>query len=429
MTNRLKYKYINYNMKNNRKRVVITGTGAISPLGNSAAELWNGVVQGRCGIGPVHGFEGESLPVSVAAQVKGFNPKEHGLTTAEIRHSDLFSQYACAAAAEALADSGLEIGKNIEAMRTGVYIGSCIGGLTTFVNQTKVYLEEGARSVSPLFAPLIISNIAGGNVAIKFNLQGPCLAVTSACATGTNAIGEAYLAIRDGRADAILAGGAEAAMHPLALGGFASCRALTPADDPMEASLPFDARRKGFVMSEGAGVVVLEEYDHAVKRGADIIAEVCGYGHTCDAYHYTAPGPDGIATAAAISNALEEAGYTTDDTLYINAHGTGTVLNDKAETKAIKLALGEKNARNVSISSTKSMTGHMLGAAGAVECIISALALRQGIVPPTINLLEPDPECDLDYTPLKAKEKTLTIAISNSMGFGGHNACIALRRC
>lgn len=402
--------------------------GAVTPLGNSAAELWNAALSGRCGIGRISGFEGERLPVSVAGQVKNFAPKEHGMTMAEIRHYDLFSQYACSAAAEAMSSSGLESGRNIDPLRFGVYIGSCIGGLTTFVNQTKVYLEEGAGSVSPLFAPMIISNIAGGNVAIKFNLQGPCMTVTSACATGTNAIGEAYLSIRDGRADAILAGGSEAALHPLALGGFASCRALSPESDPQQASLPFDMRRKGFVMAEGAGVVVLEEYGHAVSRGADIIAELSGYGHTCDAYHYTAPRPDGTATARAISDALEEAGYNADDNLYINAHGTGTVLNDKAETKAIKLALGEEDAHRAVISSTKSMTGHLMGAAGAVECILSALALKEGMVPPTINLLHPDPECDLDYTPLKAAARNLTIAISNSMGFGGHNACLALRR-
>lgn len=415
-------------MKNNTNRVVITGVGAISPLGNSASALWDSVIAGRCGIGHIRGFGDEALPVSVAGQVKDFDPKGHGMTQAEIRHYDLFSQYACAAATEAIESSGLSSGKNIDPLRFGVYIGSCIGGLTTFVDQTKIYLEEGAGNVSPLFAPMIISNIAGGNVAIKYNLQGPCMPVTSACATGTNAIGEAYLAIRDGRADAILAGGSEAALHPLALGGFASARALTPACDPEEASLPFDVRRRGFVMAEGAGVLVLEEYDHAVNRGADIIAEVCGYGHTCDAYHYTAPRPDGTATARAICDALNEAGFSSEDTLYINAHGTGTVLNDKAETKAIKLALGETEAHKASISSTKSMTGHMMGAAGAVECIIAALALKNGTVPPTINLLHPDPECDLDYTPLKALKRDISIAISNSMGFGGHNACLALRR-
>lgn len=410
------------------KRVVITGVGAVSPLGNSAEELWEGAISGRSGIGRIHGFEGQNLPVSIAGQVKGFDPLLYGMTQSEARHYDLFSQYACAAAREALESSGLASGSNIDPARIGVYIGSCIGGFTTFVNQTKIYLEEGARSVSPLFVPMIISNIAGGNVAIKFDLQGPCLSVTSACATGTNAIGEAYLAIRYGRAEAMLAGGSEAALHPLALGGFASCRALSLSDDPMAASLPFDARRNGFVMAEGAGVVALEEYDHAVSRGAHIIAEVCGYGHTCDAFHYTTPRTDGKATAGAISDALKEAGYNPADTLYINAHGTGTVLNDKAETKAIKMALGEADAHRASISSTKSMTGHMMGAAGAIECIISAFALRSGIVPPTINLLQPDPECDLDYTPGKMINREITLAISNSMGFGGHNACLAMRR-
>lgn len=415
-------------MNKDIRRVVITGMGAVTPLGNSAELLWKAVVSGQCGINRIQGFDDEKLPVSVAGQVKGFDPRSHDMTMAEIRHYDLFSQYAISAASEAMFSSGLASGDNIDPLRIGVYIGSCIGGLTTFVNQTKIYMKDGAKGVSPLFAPMIISNIAGGNIAIKFNLQGPCMTVTSACATGTNAIGEAYVAIRDGRADVILAGGSEAALHPLALGGFASCRALTLESDPQEASLPFDLRRRGFVMAEGAGVVVLEEYGHAVRRGARIIAEVCGYGHTCDAYHYTAPRPDGIATAKAISDALEEAEFTTDDILYINAHGTGTVMNDRAETKAIKLALGETEAQRASISSSKSMIGHMMGAAGAVECIITALALKNGIVPPTINLLHPDPECDLDYTPISSVERQLTIAISNSMGFGGHNACLALRR-
>lgn len=409
------------------RRVVITGMGAVTPLGNSAAETWSSAVKGVCGVAAICGFEEERLPVTVAAQVKDFDPVAAGLKQKDLRHYDLFSQYALVAAREAIGESGLACGENIDPYRLGVYIGSCIGGMNTLVSQTKVYLEEGASAVSPLFTPMLISNIAGGNIAIMVGASGPVLASNSACATGTNTIGEAYLAIRYGRADAILAGGAEAAIHPLSIGGFASCRALSRSDDPLAASLPFDARRGGFVMADGAGVLVLEELEHARARGARIIAEVVGYGHTCDAYHYTAPRPDGQACAQALRQALQEAGYRSGEKVYVNAHGTGTALNDRSETLALKLAFGEDEARTIRISSTKSMTGHMLGAAGAVEAMFCACALRDGIIPPTIGLSVPDPECDLDYTPLDAVRFNADIAISNSMGFGGHNACIALR--
>lgn len=408
-------------------RVVITGLGAISPVGNSAAEVWESVVNGKCGIDTIKGYEDADLPVTVAAQVKGFDAKAAGLSAADIRHEDLFCQYAVAASLEAMKSSGLVSGENIDPERLGVYIGSGIGGINTFMTQAKVLMENGPRSISPLFIPMLISNLGGGNTAIKINAQGPCLASVSACATSTNTIGEAYLAIRDGRADAIVAGGAEAAISPIAVGGFASCKALSTTEDPALACLPFDSRRHGFVMGEGAGILVLEELEHAKARGAEIIAEVCGYGHTCDAHHYTAPRPDGIVTARCISDALEQAGYKEGEALYINAHGTGTLLNDAAETKAIKIALGE-DAKNANISSTKSMTGHMLGAAGGIELLISALALKNGVVPPTIGLDSPDPELDLNYTPNKKVERKLDIAISNSLGFGGHNATVALRR-
>ena len=414
-------------MKKDR-RVVITGVGAVSPLGNTAGELWDGVREGRCGISRITDFPDEDLPVSIAGQVRGFDPAAAGLTPKEVRHYDYFSQYAVAASLEAMKAAGLESGKNIDPLRLGVYIGSCIGGLKTFIDQTLVWRDEGARRVSPLFVPMLISNLGAGNTAIKTGAQGPCLTPVSACATSTNSVGEAYLAVKDGRAEAIIAGGSEAAIHPLTLGGFCSCKALTTAEDPLQASLPFDSRRGGFVMAEGAGILVLEELEHAKARGAHIIAEVCGYGNTCDAYHYTAPSPDGIVTAKAISDALEQAGFKPEESLYINAHGTGTQLNDKAETKAIKLALGEEQARKARISSTKSMTGHMLGAAGGVELIVSALAIKEGVVPPTIGLTSPDPECDLDYTPLKAVKADIDVAISNSLGFGGHNACVALRK-
>ncbi|MBR3286485.1 MAG: beta-ketoacyl-ACP synthase II [Bacteroidales bacterium] len=414
-------------MTNNR-RVVVTGLGAVSPVGNSVPEFWKAVCSGRSGIDYIRGFEGEELPAKVAGQVKDFDPAGAGLSTSDIRHYDRFSQFAVAATLEAVRQAGLHSGENIAPERLGVYIGSCIGGISTFIAQTKQCLERGARAVSPLFVPMMISNVGGGNAAIHLNAQGPCLAMNTACATGTNSIGEAYLAIRSGRCDAIVAGGSEATVNPLAFGGFANSKALSTVDNPEEASLPFDARRRGFVIGEGAGVMVLEELDHAKARGADIIAEICGYGHTCDAFHYTAPRSDGSTTAIALRALLAEAGYKPGEALYVNAHGTGTILNDKVETLALKLALGEEDAHRASISSTKSMTGHLLGAAGGVEAIVAALAVRHGIVPPTIGLEQPDPLCDLDYTPLHAVSRDLDLAVSNSMGFGGHNACIAFRK-
>lgn len=410
------------------RRVVITGMGVISPIGNDVKTFWENLKAGKCGISRLEGFEEYNLPIHVAGRVKDFDPLNYGLSVAEKRRNDLYSQYAMAASTEAMASSGLVSRENIEAERFGVYVGSGIGGINTFVTQTKILIDEGADRISPLFIPMMIPNIAGGNIAIKYKAQGPCLTHVSACATGTNSIGEAYLAIKYGRADAILTGGSEAAVTPLAIGGFANSRALTTEEDPSKACLPFDRRRGGFVMAEGAGLMMLEEYEHAKARGAEIIAEVCGYGCTCDAHHYTAPRPDGIPAAKAIREALDEAGYREGENLYVNAHGTGTHLNDAAETNALKLALGEADAHRASVSSTKSMTGHMFGATGAVELMASALALKEGIVPPTIGLEEADPECDLDYTPLKARKRDLDVAISNSLGFGGHNVCVALRK-
>lgn len=409
------------------RRVVITGLGVISPVGNDVNTFWSNLKAGVCGIDRLTDYQEYKLPISVAARVKDFDPLKYSLSVAERRRNDLYSQFALAAADEAMRSSGLKSRENIQAERFGVYLGSGIGGMNTFVNQTKVLFDEGADRISPLFIPMMISNIAGGNIAIRYKAQGPCLTHVSACATGTNSVGEAYLAIKYGRADAILAGGSEAALHPLAIGGFANCKALTTETDPALACLPFDERRGGFVMGEGAAIMMLEEYEHAKERGAEIIAEVCGYGCTCDAHHYTAPRPDGVTAAKAIKDALDEAGYRSGENLYVNAHGTGTHLNDLAETTALKLALGQ-DAYNASISSTKSMTGHMFGATGAAELIASALALKEGIVPPTIGLEQPDPECDLDYTPLRARKRSLDIAVSNSLGFGGHNVCVALRR-
>ncbi|MDD5819268.1 MAG: beta-ketoacyl-ACP synthase II [Bacteroidales bacterium] len=409
------------------RRVVITGLGVISPVGNDVNTFWANLKAGVCGIDRLTDYQEYKLPISVAARVKDFDPLKYSLSVAERRRNDLYSQFALAAADEAMRSSGLKSRENIQAERFGVYLGSGIGGMNTFVNQTKVLFDEGADRISPLFIPMMISNIAGGNIAIRYKAQGPCLTHVSACATGTNSVGEAYLAIKYGRADAILAGGSEAALHPLAIGGFANCKALTTETDPALACLPFDERRGGFVMGEGAALMMLEEYEHAKERGAEIIAEVCGYGCTCDAHHYTAPRPDGVTAAKAIKDALDEAGYRSGENLYVNAHGTGTHLNDLAETTALKLALGQ-DAYNASVSSTKSMTGHMFGATGAAELIASALALKEGIVPPTIGLEQPDPECDLDYTPLRARKRSLDIAVSNSLGFGGHNVCVALRR-
>ncbi|MDD4395919.1 MAG: beta-ketoacyl-[acyl-carrier-protein] synthase II, partial [Bacteroidales bacterium] len=333
-------------------------------------------------------------------------------------------QFALAATAQAMQDSQLKI----EPERLGVYIGSGIGGIQTFSVECKKLLEEGINRVSPLFIPMMIPNIAAGNVAIVNNAEGPCLPVVTACATGTHSIGEAFHAIKHGYADAIITGGAEAAITPIAIGGFNNSRALSRSTDPLQASTPFDKERQGFVIGEGAGIIILEEYEHAQKRNAKIYAEVVGYGNSCDAYHYTAPKPDGYCAANAIKTALKEANYQLSESLYINAHGTGTPLNDKSETTAIKIALGDEKAAQTPISSTKSMTGHMLGAAGGAEVIASALTLYDGIIPPTIGLHHPDPECDLDYVPLIARQYNADIALSNSLGFGGHNACIALRK-
>lgn len=408
------------------KRVVITGLGVISPIGNDINTFWNNAKNGVCGIGEITAYSTEGMAIKLAAEVKDFNAENFGVEKGLARRSDRFCQFALAAAQQAVKDSNIE--GNVDSSRFGVYVGSGIGGINTFVNECTKMNEEGANRVSPLFIPMLISNIAAGNIAISHKAEGPCLPVVTACATSTHAIGEAYRAIKHGYADAIIAGGAEAAITPLAVGGFMNSKALSKSTDPLRASLPFDAERGGFVMGEGAGIVILEEYEHAVKRGAKIYGEICGYGNTCDAHHYTAPKPDGSCAAKAIKEALCEAQYSEKDTLYINTHGTGTPLNDKSETLAIKTALGDEDAHRAHISSSKSMTGHMLGAAGAVEVIISALSLQEGIVTPTIGLQNPDPNCDLNYTPNNAVQADLTIAISNSLGFGGHNACVAIRK-
>ena len=411
------------------RRVVVTGTGVITPVGNDVQTYWKNLLDAVCGIDVITSIPTDDLPVKIAGEVKDFNPADYEIEAPFARKQDKFTIYAVAAAWQAVKQSGLSSAEdgNIDPLRFGVYVGSGIGGFSTQMRETEKILNEGAKWVSPLFIPTMISNIAAGNIAIRNNACGPCLPVVTACATSTHAIGEAFRAIKHGYADAIIAGGSEAAVIPLAIAGFANAKALSKAEDPKYASLPFNKNRGGFVMSEGAAMLVLEEYEHAVARGAEIIAEVCGYGNTCDAHHVTAPRPDGVTQAAAIRQALDEAGYTSDDVLYINAHGTGTALNDVCETLAFKLALGD-DAYKAHVSSTKGSTGHMLGAAGAVEAVASVLALKNGIVPPTANLDEIDPECDLNYTPNRPVEAPLTIAVSDSLGFGGHNGCVAFRK-
>lgn len=411
------------------RRVVVTGTGVISPVGNDTQTFWKNILDGVCGIDFITSIPTDDLPVRIAGEVKDFTPADYGIETPFARKQDKFTIYAVAAAWQAMNESGLSSAENgnIDPFRLGVYVGSGIGGFTTQVRETEKLIKDGPKWVSPLFIPTMIANIAAGNIAIRNNACGPCLPVVTACATSTHAIGEAYRAIKHGYADAIITGGTEAAVIPMGIAGFANAKALSRAEDPKYASLPFSADRGGFVMAEGAAMLVLEEYEHAVARGANIIAEVCGYGNTCDAHHVTAPRPDGKTQSAAIKMALEEAGYTSDDVLYINAHGTGTALNDASETAAFKLALGE-DAYKAHISSTKGATGHMLGAAGAIEAIASVLALRDGVVPPTINLTNPDPELDLNYTPNTAVKADLTIAVSDSLGFGGHNGAVAFRK-
>ncbi|MDY4977046.1 MAG: beta-ketoacyl-ACP synthase II [Clostridia bacterium] len=407
------------------KKVVITGLGAVTPIGNDVPSFWDSLTKGVNGIDTISRFDPSEYKATLAAEVKEFDPSLY-LAKGEIRKTDLFVQYAIAAASQAVADS--KLAEQVDPRRFGVYFGSGVGGFNTLTAEHESLLEKGPRRVSPQFIPKMISNIAAGNIAIRFHAQGPCLSIATACATGTTCIGEAFRAVRDGYADVIIAGGSEASINPLAVAGFVNCMALTTSSDKNAASIPFDKRRNGFVMGEGAGALILEEYEHAKARGAKIYCEIAGYGSTCDAYHVTAPDPDAEGGARAILQAVEQAGGAAGQKIYINAHGTSTPLNDKTETLAIKKALGEQAARAAKISSTKSMTGHMLGAAGAVEAIASILALEHQLVPPTINYVEPDEECDLDITPNTACRTELTMALSTSLGFGGHNACVAFQK-
>lgn len=405
------------------KRVVVTGLGAVTPVGNDIPTFWENLSNGVSGIGLIHHFDTADYKAKVAAEVKDFDITRY-VDKMAAKRLDLFSQYAVSAAHQAMEDSGLAC----DPERLGVYIGSGIGGLSTMVREEEKLLKSGPHRVSPMTIPMMIANLAAGNVAIRFNAQGPCLPVVTACATGTNAIGEAYRTIAGGWADAILAGGTEASITTLGVAAFTACMALTQNDDPKTACRPFDKRRDGFVMGEGAGVLVLEEYEHAKARGAKIYAEVAGYGHTCDAHHVTAPDPEAKGASRSIHQALEQAGHAAGERVYYNAHGTSTPLNDASETLAVKLAFGEEEAHRIFISSTKSMTGHMLGAAGAVEAIASILALDNSLLPPTIGYGEPDPECDLDYIPNTARKAEIDLAVSASLGFGGHNACLAFRK-
>lgn len=406
------------------RRVVVTGMGAITPVGNDVETMWANMLSGVNGVEKITSFDTSDLKVHLAGTVKNFEPEKY-IEKRELRKLDIYCQYAIAAAQQAVDDSGI-LG-NINEERFGVYIGAGIGGLHSFVNNVTALNEGGPRKVSPFFIPMMIGNIATGNVAIRFKAKGVSLSVMSACATGTHSIGEAFHAIKDGYADAIIAGGTEAVIAPLTIAGFQNMKALSTNEDPETASRPFDKNRDGFVMGEGAGMLVLEEYEHAKARGAKIYAEFAGYGNTCDAHHVTAPDPEGAGLARAIKIAMAEAGTTDDDQLYINAHGTSTHLNDLTETMAFKSALGEK-AYDANISSTKSMTGHMLGATGAIEAIVSVLTLRDGMIPPTIHLNEQDEELDLNYTPNKAVKRDVTVAASTNLGFGGHDACVVFKK-
>ena len=409
---------------NEYKRVAVTGIGAVTPLGNNTTETWENLKAGKNGIGPITHFDTEKFKAKLGAEVRNFDPKEY-LEVNEILRTDRSVQFAVAAAQQAAEESGIE--GTVDPERFGVFFGTGIGGIGTFETEHTKLLEKGPRRVSPLFVPMMIANMAAGMIAIRHDCRGSVMPAVTACASGSNAIGEAMRLIRHGYADAMIAGGAEATVNALAAAGFSNMQALSPSEDPNAASLPFDVRRAGFVMGEGAGVLVLEELEHAKQRGATIYAELTGYGSTCDAYHITSPDPSAAESARAIADAWRETSLDTDR-VYFNAHGTGTPMNDRIETLAIKKALGEDRARRITISSTKSMTGHMLGAAGGAEAVASVLALRDGIAPPTINLTQPDPDCDLDYTPLTAKHADFDVALSSSLGFGGHNACLAFRK-
>lgn len=407
------------------RRVVITGVGTVNPLGNNVTDMWNAVREGKCGIGPITRFDTTEFKVKLAGEIKNLD-REGILGSRDVKHMDLFCQYACIAAKEAVADSGISF-PVADAERCGCIISSGIGGLSTIVKEECSGRDGDYRHVTPFFLPMAISNMASGQIAIKYGLKGICASVVTACAGSNHAIGDAFHRIRYDHENLILCGGAESTVIPLAVAGFQSMKAISVSENPNRASIPFDKERNGFVIGEGAGVLVIEELEHALKRNAHIYAEIVGYGCNCDAYHITAPQPDGEGGAACMQLAVKDAGLNMADVDYINAHGTGTRLNDLCETRAIKKAFG-KHAEKLMVSSTKSMTGHLIGATGAVEAIITSLALKNGFVPATINYKEPDPECDLDIVPNEGREADINVALSNTFGFGGHNASLVFKK-
>ena len=408
-----------------KRRVVITGVGAVSPLGLTAAETWAAAKAGQCGIAPITLYDCSNQKVSLAAEVKNFDPLV-ALDKKEARRMDRFTQFAVVSAVEAMKNSGLDVEKE-DTSRMGVVVSSGIGGIATIQSSSEAGNARGFDKVSPFFIPMSITNLAAGQIAIQLGLHGMCTCPVAACAGGTSAVGDAFRYIRDGYAEVMVAGGTEASITPLAMGGFTSMSALTTASDPNRASIPFDAQRSGFVMGEGAAMLILEELEHALARGAEILGEVVGYGATCDAHHITAPDPSGTWSAACMQQALADAGLKAENVDYINAHGTSTPLNDSGETKAIRIAFGG-HADKLMVSSTKSMTGHLLGAAGALEAMFTVLALKDGFVPATINYQASDPACDLDIVPNEGRKADIRCAMSDSLGFGGHNTCLVFRK-
>jgi len=408
-------------------RVVITGLGVISPVGNDIPTFWQALKEGKSGIGPITSFDATAFDSRIAGEVKAFDPGSYGISNKDARHMAKFVQYAVAASKQAITDAGLDLDKE-DRTRIGVVIGSGIGCLYTIEEQHKIYLAKGPSRLSPFLIPMLIVNEAAGQVGITFGLKGPNSCVATACASGSHAIGDAFKILERGDAEVIISGGTESCIVPTGMGGFCALRALsTRNNEPEKASRPFDLERDGFIMAEGCGLVVMETLQHAQKRNAHILAEIVGYGMSCDAYHITAPDPDGDGAARAMQEALRDAKVNPEDIDYINAHGTSTKLNDKLETVAIKRALGN-HAKEVMVSSTKSMTGHLLGAAGGVEFVVCCLAIKDGIVPPTINYEYPDPDCDLDYVPNTARKTKVDVCMSNSLGFGGHNATLIVRK-
>jgi 3-oxoacyl-[acyl-carrier-protein] synthase II len=408
------------------RRVVITGLGAITPIGNNVEEFWHGIKTGKCGIDKITAFDTTDFKVKLAAEVKEYHPEEY-FDRKEAKRLDKFSQYAMIAAREAWKDSGLD--KERENMeRVGVILGSGIGGIETIESENRKMVEKGPDRISPMYIPMSISNMAAGNVAIEIGAKGESIAMVTACATGTHCIGESFRMIKHGYQDIVLAGGTESSITPLSIAGFSNIKALSKSEDKLRASIPFDKERNGFVMGEGAGILILEELEHAKARNAKIYAEIVGYGATSDSYHITSPAPGGEGGARAMKIAMEEGKAKPEEITYINAHGTSTHLNDSCETAAIKTALGKENARKVMVSSTKGHTGHLLGAAGGVEAIICSKAIEEGFVPATINYKVPDEECDLDIVPNQGRKAEIKYAMSNSLGFGGHNSSILLKK-